>query len=288
MSNAIFAFPNYADVSTSYTPDFSGGSWSGTLPLTNLQDRRLAKVARSTGVTLGNTTFVCDLKVVRQVRVFAIPKHTFSAAAKVRIKGENPLATVLYDSGWLDVWNPVYPAGSLPVGDARLSTGKYTTEEAAGVTIGFVHVLSALTDMRYIRVEIDDTTNTAGYVDLSRLVVAGSFQPTINMAYGAKLGWETTSTRTETDGGAAVYNERPRRRTFDCVLANLPENEALANAFELMRTFGTTKQIFFVYDPADTYHMPRRSFLAVLKQLSPLDVASYGRNDTPVSLVEEL
>lgn len=287
MSNVLFAWPNYADVSGPYTPTFSGGSWSGTLTLANLQDRRLAKVARSTSASLVNAQFVCDLKTSRQVRVFAIPKHNISTAGKIRIRGEDPLTTVLYDTGWLDVWPTVYPTGSLPSTDTRL-LGKYTAEEALSVNVGFVHVLPALTAMRYIRVEIDDTTNAAGYIDLARLVVAGAYQPTVNMQYGAKLGYETETTRTVTDGGAAVFNDKPRRRTFECVLGDQPEDEALAQAFEMMRTLGTATQLFFVYNPADTAHAPRRSFLATLRALSPLDRVTYNRDAVPVALVEEL
>lgn len=292
MSNCVFGFPVFSDPNVTYSPTFTGGTWSSTLTLANLQDRRLGKVARSTAVTLASTQFDLDLKTARGVSLISIPKHTLSLVATIRIRGSTiagDFSAPVYDTGQIDVFPVIYPTGTLPVGHASYATRKLSAEDLAeGYNIGFVHIASAPQVARYWRIEINDTTNAAGYIDLARLVLAATWQPSINMEYGAKLGWETSSTRTESDGGAAVFNERPRRRIFSFQIGHLPQDEAFVSAFEIQRRLGTTGQVLFVFDPADVAHMHRRSFLAVLKELSALDFPYHNLQSVPFALVEEL
>jgi hypothetical protein len=439
MANAIFGTPIYSDANETYTPALSGGSWSSDLPLTNLQDRRLSKVARSASAALANTKFEVDLGVARSVGLFAIPKHNFDLNARVRIRGSStagnftpngsnfllhseafnnviwqgtgtvsvsantttdyagtsladtisfgatitsqidqtisgeagqtctfsiylrgsdsiemyfydnvsgfqtetvtPSASawarftmtrtygvgatdmrmglrsnstndtviawgaqgerassastytpttsstvtvsgspVVYDSDWLTV----FPSA------ASMTAEELAEQQAQGFNFGFVHVPSSAQSARYWQFEIDDVGIAAGYVELGRLVIAGAWQPTINMEYGVKMGWETSSTRTESDGGAAIYNERPRRRNVVGVIGHLPESEALTNPYDMQRKLGTTKQLFFIFDPDDVAHMHRRSFLAVNRELNPLEYPYHARNAMAFSLVEEL
>lgn len=160
--------------------------------------------------------------------------------------------------------------------------------DTTGMNAGFLHVASAPQIARYWVVEIDDTTNAAGYVDVSRLILAGGLQSTINVSYGLKFGLETETERGVTDGGAALYSERPERRLVTGTIENLPESESLQLFYEMQRREGLGRQIMFVYDPSDVYHVHRRSFLSVLRELSPLERAMLGRDNVPLSFVEEL
>ena len=475
MANCLFGFPIYSDANQTYVPTFSGGSWSGSLPLTNLSDRRLAQVARSTNATLANTQFDADLKPARGIRLCALPKHNLSIAARIRIRGSSSTAftgnnlllrseefntgwtlgnvtvnanattapdgaatadkildtavnsthyaqqnvtvvagnpytfscyvkaaertqagllfyggtgslltayinlstgailsqsagisdltvtadgswwrvsftatpgtttaecyvtpavggthsylgdgasgiyawgaqleagstvgvyqitttatvtgsTVVYFADWTSVYGSIYPTGTIPTGHPSYTTRIITAEElleqrAAGINYGFVKDFGAHYPARYWRIEIDDTTNAAGYVELGRLVLAAAWQPSINPVYGVKLGYETSSSRTETDGGAAIYDERPRRRIVNGAIERLPEDEAMVSVLDMQKYHGTTRQLFFVFDPSDTSHMHRRSFLAVPKSIDPLDFPYPLYNAAPFALVEEL
>lgn len=450
MSNLLIGFPIYSDAGTLYTPTFSGGSWNSSLPLTNLQDRRLAKVARSTDATVASTLFEIDLKAARRIGCIALPKHTLSQAATVRFRGAsspwafdalnlagfsttggttsrvaasttasdgvpldkigdtdgantpnfysvvtltgnaqkvviariakdtstqstiylldvtasafrlqavvtwsgsvpsvamttgtllsttaegngvyrlaflttsataantnrvliepastNAAATgtvffgdvsvfdttvdpVVYDSGYLSVWpSNVYPSAAMNAGDARIGGG-YTAEEALSLSPSFTLVPSSPQTARYWRVNIADTGNTAGYIDLARLVLADSYIPSLNMAYGAKLTWSSESTRTTTDGGAYVHQAKPRRRLLECVLDDMPQDELLANLFEIARRVGTTEQLYVVFDPADATHAVRRNFLGVLNRIDALTFPYSVRAGMPLSVSEEL
>lgn len=274
MANCVFGHPIYSDPSVTYTPTFSGGSWNSSLPLTNLADRRLSKVARSSNALAASTQFEVDLKVARSVRVLALPKHTISSAGTIRVRGSNTagvFTSPVYDTGTVTVW----PSG-------------IDAEKSAGMNLGWTHVAASAQSARYWLFEITDTANAAGYVDVGRLVIAGAWQPTINMSEGAKLGLESETDRTVTDGGSAVYNDRPRRRTMSFDIENLPSDEALASGFDMQRLAGTSGQFMFVFDPEDTTHMWRRAFLAVMKELSAVEYPYYGRGSIPYQVIEEL
>ncbi|HTG26044.1 MAG TPA: hypothetical protein VK681_38965 [Reyranella sp.] len=447
MANCLFGYPNYSDVSVLYTPTFSvaiGGSWSSTLPLTNLQDRRLSLVARSSSASPADTRFSCTLGALRSVGLVAIPKHTVSAAGSIRARGffgqpglsffspdfstgwslvatptrvaaavtgtdgvsldligddnagalegytkvcafagdavkacclkvrqntstssafrlrdttagANRLLGVLTWSGGLPVvtmttgtyvgyrviggsfrlsfisasvttantnqWE-VYPAttsalatantGTLYCGDLEIyntdtdrlaadsgyvsaAPAGLTAEDTVGLNVPFVYIPTegvfandATDNIGEYLFEINDPTNTAGYVDLARLVIAGTFQPEVNMDYGAAFGLETDTVRNRTDGGSAQYHVKPNRRMVNASLSLLTEDEALSQFFAMQQHLGISGQLFFAWDPADATYAWRRSFLATFRELNPLENAMLARHRAPFALVEEI
>jgi hypothetical protein len=275
MANCAFGWPIYSDEGVLYTPTFSGGSWSASLPVTNVADRRLSRVARSSNALAASTQFEVDLKTARDVGLVALLLPNISSVGTVRVRASNSAGSFgspVYDSGTVTVW----PAGE-------------TAETMEGLTPVFVDLLTLSSACRYWLVEITDTANTAGYLEVARLVLAKAWQPSRNMAYGARLPLETETERMVTDGASAVYNERPTRRSYEFDLALLPEAEIMDSGFELQRIAGTSRQIFFVFDPDDTgKRMQQRAFLSVLRALTAVDFVSYDMHSMPFQLVEEL
>lgn len=274
MANCIFGWPLWSDIGELHSPVITGGSWSSSLPLSNLQDRRLSRVARSTDTLTASTQFDIDLGVARDARVRALPKHNLTSAATVRVRTSNAagdFSTPIYDTGVVTVW----PAG-------------LSAEKVVGINLGWTNVAPTETAARYERWEIVDPTNPAGYVDVGRLVIAKGWQPTINMSVGAKLGIETDTDRTVTDGGSSIYNDKPRRRTMSFDIENLPADEALEQGFDMQRLAGTSGQLMFVFDPEDTTHMHRRAFLGVLRELTALEYPYYTDTSIPFQVIEEL
>ncbi len=441
MANVLFGWPIYSDTSPLYTPSLSGGSWLAGLPLTNLKDRRVHRVARSSSDAVADTVFTVDLGVARSVRALALVGHNISSAGKVRVRGFSAvpaleltaIGTGAFATGWTDVGTPTRVAdavtssdgvtldtlgddaagaaegkqrnvaftgnavktiafrvkkdtstasivflrddtavadrlrveitwsGTVPVlafttgsliSSTLIGDGVYRIVVAtASVTaantnvIGFfpaynaassvaltgtthfgdvfawdaatdslvydsgrvdalpsgtdaesrdgwvptwAKVPSAAQTARYWRVNIDDTTNADTYVEIGRLIIAGGYQPTYNMSVGARLGLETSTVRTETDGGAAIYQTRPRRRHATMLLEGIAEAESFGAPFTMQQVAGTSGQLFFVFDPEDTTLLWRRSFLAVLRELSPIEYTHPTFNAQPFAVVEEL
>lgn len=193
------------------------------------------------------------------------------------------------DSGWDRAYPQIYPS-TMPEWIATADQTGYPSQEDYddGMTWPHIYVPATPVSARYWRVEINDTANPDGYVDIGRLVLSSGWQSSINFVPGATLGWITSSTRTETDGGAAYHNAKPARRVFACTIENMDEDEAMVHPFELARYLGTDKQVMFVYNPADTYHLQRRSFLATLEKLSPLQIPYGSWMSNAIALIEEL
>jgi hypothetical protein len=194
-----------------------------------------------------------------------------------------------WDSMWDDVFTDIYPPGVLNAGEPGYSDGELTQAQLdAGYQYDLIAFPTAGTIAQFWRTELDDTTNAAGYVEIGRLVIANGYQPTINFSNGASLGVQTSTTRTETDGGAFYFNERPRRRLFNGVIEYLGIDEALVRLYEMERLLGTHEQFLFVYDPADTYHLHRRAFVATLAELSPMSMPYAPYGSKPIAVVEEV
>lgn len=272
--NCVFGWPIRNDPSVSFTPAYSGGAWSAGNPLTNLSDRRLQKPARSTNVLAASTQFEVDLQTARDIRVLAIYVINATAAATVRFRGSN----VAHTFG-----SPVYDSTATLI----LPAGR-TAEQLQGLNVWQVFAPATVQTARYWLVEIVDTANPAGFVDVGRAIIADGWQPSINMAWGTKLGLETDTERDDTDGSTAVFNIKPVRRTIQFDIADLPTDEALTNAFDMMRIASTSGQIHFVFDPTDTTHMHRRNFLLTLRRLNALEYVNYGSNTVAFEGVEEL
>ena len=273
-ASTVFGWPVYSDVGVSYTPVFSGGSYVAALPIANVQDARLAKVARSSDALTTSTTFDIDLGATRAVGVLAIliPNLTKSAVPTIRwlVSTVSNFATTVYDSGAVQAW----PSGA----DA---------ENTDGLNVWHSTIPTATQSGRYVRGTVTDTANTDGYLDMARVIVAGAYRPGTGLSYGAKVTLESATTATDTDGGATLFNERRVRRTWDFTLNNVAESEAYASPWKMQRLLGTSRQLFFVLDENSTRRY-EDSFLCTLRELSGLDFAYAQRNSVPFRLREVL
>jgi len=265
--NVMFAFPNRADEAT-----LSSGSWETTLPLANLQNRTLGVVARTTSDANASTKLDIDLTVARYILALSLVNHNASLDALIRVRGStvSNFASNVYDSGWIDVWPTVYAFGDIPWGEINWWDGKYSEEERAGYTQTFTHVISA-TLARYWRVEIDDTANADGYIQIGRLFIGGGWQPSFNMLSSATLGWETSTEIQLAKSGAEYFQRRTSYRVVQFQLGHMPGDEGMSKAFELMRRAGTDAEVLYLFDPTDTLHALRRQFLGRLRKLSPIE-----------------
>ncbi|MDO9712460.1 hypothetical protein [Paracraurococcus lichenis] len=289
MSRAILAYPNFVDASPTYaTVAFSGGTWLAGLPLTNLASPLLVKRARSVGVTLTATQFWVDLGVSRGVRVAAIPFLTASRDCRVRVRGftvKNAAAPAVADTGWKALYPAIYPDGVLDYGDPAWWDRRLSAEDVGTYPVPFVATFAPVAYARYWLVEIDDSASTLGYVDVPRIFLAPGWRVSVNPQYGAQLGFESRTSGAESWGGAIFYDVQTGRRTMQFEL-DIPEAEALSQAFDMQRRLDISGQLFWIHNPDDTLHLHRRSFLATMKELSALEYTSFGRMKPTFQLSE--
>lgn len=285
MANAILAYGNTIDGAT-----LSGGSWEASLPLTNLQDRRLGKMARSSSQAAVHTTFDIDLQSTRLMRVFALVGHNCTVAATRRFQFSTvaDFSSVVLDTGWVDVWPEVYPFGTLPWGHPSFWTGRYSEEDIAGYNASMVYIFDQSTNARYVRVEISDEANAAGYVQIARAFIGDGWQPTRNMQYGASMAWLDRTLIQEARSGAEYFDAPPKARLARFDLPAMEEDEAMSSAFEIQRIAGTSAEVFFIWDPDDTVHALRRQFLGRLRAVNPITNPGPDRWTAPWEVKELL
>jgi hypothetical protein len=269
VSNLILAYNNRADAPAT----LSGGSWLAALPLTNLQDRVFAHVARSSDDALASTKFDLDLIQAKNIRVVALANHNASTNGlwRVRASDDSGFAVLAYDSGWVDIWPTAYAVGVPEWEDSSFWDYKPTLEERTAFTPLALCVLPQRLAARYWRVEIDDTANPDGYIEVGRLFLADAWQPEVNATYGAQTGYVTDTLIESSFGGTDYFDPRPNRRVARFVLGAMNLDTGLTRAFDLTRAAGISGEVLFVFDPDDTVHGIWRSFIGRLIDLSPLE-----------------
>lgn len=276
MSNALFCWPDRLLDSSSYRPVLSGGSWSSSFPLANLKNTQLSKRARSANCLAASTQFVADMGTARGIRAIAFLRHNASSAGTVRVRSYSDagLTTLVWDSTALSFWPEGYPAA----------------EDKKRYQEDFYLLVPANTAAaRYWLAEISDTSNPAGYIELGRAMFAPGFAPTVNIDYGASIGIETDTSSKRSDGGVDFWKRKEPRRIIQGTLSTLNETEAFTSVFDMMWDRGIDKEILFIFDPDDTGVMlKRRSWLATIKQLSPLQFPYFDNYSHPFQLQEVL
>lgn len=282
MGTICLAYPNRAPSAT-----LSGGNWqTGLAPL---QTRALAEVARSAGLTLAATQLDVDLGRHRAVSFIALVRHNLSLAGSVRITiGSTAGGADLYDSGWQDVWPAVRP---LPVQGWFAPNwwhGKLTDEERALVSADHSVLLPLPVLARYLRIEIDDQANPAGYVEAGMLFIADGWRPAVNIDWGYSLAWQDKTAVEEADSGMEFFGQKARRRRASFRLSHMSTDEAMGRAFDLDGQLGISGDLYYFTDTDDLLHKLRRSFLGRLEQTSEISHASYDRHGKAFQLIERI
>ena len=268
MANCLFADPDRTLSAT-----LSGGSWSAGLPLANLKDRLTTKVARTTNALAASTKFDLDLGALRNLRLLALLYGNLSTAATVRWQ--------LYtDSGYTQL---VHDTGALPVPWAAIDAETLTDWRP-----DFHCVLPSTLTARYLRVEILDTANAAGYIEIGRALAMPAWQPAVNIAYGNPLHYDHSATVIERALGGPRYAGRRRPlRLQHLELPSLSSAEAHQAILEMQRTLGRDGELFFVHDPdASDFYLRQRSFLATMDEANPLEQPYFANYASSLTLLE--
>lgn len=281
MANMLLGWPNRIDGST-----LSGGGWTS---LTNVQTKDSNEWATSTDATTSNTQFDIDLGTTNYtLRAVSLHNHNLSVAAQWRITiGTSSGASDVYDSGFISVWQVAFDNDL-----AEFESTAYWQELISNQNIkSSFSVISALGNAsysdRYVRIEIDDTGNSDGYITIGRVGVWGGIQPAVNASWGAQNNWEDISEISKSLAGELIYYKRRLFRTADITFDWLTDAEA-ANVYELMRRQGQTGEVLFVYDPADMAKTQRYGFRGRLRRLSPLEKNYLSTNKNQFRLEELL
>lgn len=279
MANILIAWDNRTDSAT-----LSGGLWQSTLPLANLQSRALGKPARSNGLAVTSTQFTAAFSGTRPtVDVVALVRHNLSASAKWRITASNNAGTKVRTTGWLDIWPAADPA-EMDWEDDRWWDGKPDAELiaqfpavqvwAGGKTL-WPSGEDVLNPARWT-VEIDDSTNADGYVQISRVFIGRAFRPSYNCNWGAALGYESATGVETALLGTEFFDEREPARVFTFELDFLNDAEVYGATLPMQRKLDVHGEVIVVPDEDDARYSRQRIIYGRLRKPSPFSNPYYA------------
>ncbi|WP_250501976.1 hypothetical protein [Caballeronia sp. AZ7_KS35] len=291
MAKIMLGFPNQTDVAT-----LSGGSWQ--VPLTNLQDARLSRVARSTTALKVDAQFDVDLGIPRKLSMFAMVRHNMSLNGRyrVRVSRTPDFATTLFDSNvsdpisgsvWRQAWPRLYSPSMLDWEDPNWWDGRLPEDQRKSYPALILCISKTPVFGRYIRFEFDDEANLDGYLEFGRVFVSQAWTPKINASYGASLGWEFDTTMDRAVDGTPYFDRKTGRRVQKFSFDALSDDEAYGRIFEMQRAAGVDQELMFAFDHDDPINLLRHSFLARMRQINPLQL-SFLNNHTNAYELEEI
>lgn len=285
LATAVIGFPRWTHLAT-----WSGGGWLAAYPSSNLGSLPLARVARSTSAATANTQVIVTLDKARPVRMLALVRHNISLSGRLRLRFYSDAArTVLvHDTGWTDVWPIVYPYGTVEWEDDRWWSGRYTPEEIEGYPWLCPVWLPQPYVARAVHVEIDDTANSAGYVEVGMVEIALGWQWSINFGHGAQHGYRFRSRAVEALGGGKVFDARPKPRIWRGEVDQMPADEAMAQAAEMLRRLDLYTPVLWLPEPGNPIHWPRTAFLARLTDPGLMAYVIGDARRVPIALEEVL
>lgn len=243
----------------------SGGAWTTAYPRSNVATRALAQRARTSTDATTDTKLIVDHGSAATARVLCIAAHNLSAGATVRwARGTTSGGADVADTGAVDAWHLTPVDG-----------GAFQVLLWQGVD----------TSARYDLIEIDDTTNPDGYVEIGRVFVGPAVQPTYNPIYGLQDSITDLSTASAAESGARWVAERRTLRGVSLVLEALELGTADV-LHEVQRSHGSTGEVVYVPDTQVRANAQRYGFIGYASEMSALEYPYYRWRRLPLKLQE--
>jgi hypothetical protein len=254
MSNATFLYNPQSDIAV-----LSGGAWlNGDVGLENVQNDKYWRVARSVTANPSNTQIRLNMLGNVEIRGFAIVLNNATTSVQVRVSAYSDAgySSLVYMSPW-------YSGGQS--GDWR------DTERSPIIAGDFKQSVIA----RFWLVEIDDSENPEGYIDVGRLFMGSAFSPSFNYSSdGNSFRFKNNAITATTLAGNTLYWRRINPRQWNGTFPALPEDEIFGSVYDFIRYVGFDREVFIMPDPDDTSHAQTRQFFATIIQQDPFQ--QYG------------
>lgn len=272
----VFCTPIFSDVrANAPTPVWQvTGGWEPNSPIQNVGTPYLHQVARSLDATMTSTQARCFLGATFPIGALIIPVSNLSPAATYRWSFAHTVGELFGITGYQTTWLPRWPAG-------------FTAEELSGINVAAVYLPATPLSYSWVQLEINDTTNPDGYVELGRLLIAGAYSPQHAMSVGGKQGLEDDTVELRTVRGGSMFATKPVRRNWQFAIDEQLESLAIRYNWGMQRRLGRAGQLFFVFDRDDPF-MHERAFLCTQRTLSGVEYPETSRTKTAHELVEVL
>lgn len=161
----------------------SASTTAGSLVASNIQKERKSDVWRSTATT---ATLTLTYSTAEFIGMIALPFCNLTSASTIRVRTYTNTADTapVVDTGYVSA-AAATPLGLWEWGNVPLGVNAYSY---GGATYG--RVWFETNPVKKVVIDIDDSTNTVGYIEASRLVAGAYFSPERNAELNAT--WEIT------------------------------------------------------------------------------------------------
>jgi hypothetical protein len=198
------------------------------------------------------------------------------------------LGPIVYRGAWEDVWPIVYGDDELEWEDPNWFTGKYSDEEIAGYVWTRPIWFESLHLARAVRIEIDDTDNADGYVQVGLGEIAAGWPVPANPAHGAQYGYRFRTLEREAWGGVKSFERRDKPRVARGTLPMISRDQALGRWLELLRQMDIVDPFLWFPQPSVQKHWLRESFLVRATDPGLAAITEFDADDAPYAFEEVL
>ena len=146
----------------------------------------------------------------------------------------------------------------------------------------------APTYVRYWRIDIVDTVNPDGYIEIGRLFLGSRFRPSINVEYGPAISIESRTEVAEALDGPEYFNELANRRVWQGTWSALTDAEAYRQMLVIMKDSDVSGEVYFFEDDADNIYQDLRWFYGRLRSLNGIEWPYLDRHSVAIEVSELL
>ncbi len=220
-------------------------STAGSLSASNIKNDKKSKIWRSASNTATLTITWSSSEIVSGI---ILPFCNLLATDTIRFSGYTETAdtTPVFDTG---VVPPVasQPLGLWDWGAVPLGVNAYSY---GGGTYG-LKWLNNYYSIKKLVIDIDASTNPAGYIEVSKIVTGSAWSPVYNTGFGMSATHVDTSARNRAESGDLVMTRNPVYKTlsFDVSWMQASDRQRFN---EIMKGNGLTKSMFVSLFPEDT------------------------------------
>lgn len=247
MAKIRIATPILSDAGTLTT-----GNELGTLPVTNLQTLQPTEVWRTNG--LSSMFIELDLGSVNAINTVALLYTNASSGATAQVRTADTQGGLTsapdHDSGSITFWS----SPNLDDWERR----------------SFLYDVPSGVSNRWVRIDITDGSNPDGHFQAGRLYVDNAWTPSRNRSLRSSLRWEDASLKGKSVGSRTFFTPRDKWRVLSFSLRFLGKDEMFADALELDRLRGTSKDILVIPDIDDTTNRHAETVNGVMEELTPI------------------
>jgi hypothetical protein len=287
-NNVLFVAPDQVLGQDYYPVGVSGGAWQTTAPASNILIKDRAVVARSVDTSTSSTKMVVDLGTPREISAVVVPWHNLSVTARTQVSlyMDSGLTNLSGTMAWADVYPEMIEFGAVEWGHPSAWNGRPTAESIRTNPAPVIHLAEGFITGRYLLVEVDDTGNGNGYIEVSRVIAGFGYQPSINASYGLSTSYVDQSIVVQTLGGGIKSSGGAKRRVVSGAINFLPTPESMASLGDMRLTLGSTGEVFFCRDPTDLINRNRNAFVGHFSDAGEQTDSAFDRQDNKFSIEE--